>query len=778
MPTKTQVKLSLLATAVLVLCGCAASQFHTDSRAFYVESPDGSRTLRILWFGDAMVRLQTAHDGEAFLPDSYYEMIESHDWTSSVDVATNSDTVVLQSSELKVVIDRETLAVSFETAQSTTPILQEKMGSYRAGDERGVRFVPVDGERFTGLGHGYFARADRLDLSGSVVERNYGSKPIEQAPLIVPFYLSSRGYGVFLNSTFPNRFALNADGDYSIAIDTHGFTGQMDYVFIAGPSLKAVVDRYTQLTGRPRLPMKSMFGLQLSDKGHDHNSDTPSDETWWKDKIQSHRSAGLPLDHVVNDNRWRAAGGKRCESKIEWDRTRYPDPVAWARWLAGNGLVSTIDFNRCIAGFSDGWHPSFNLPAIDNIEFPESAPDLTNPNFRRWFWNVFYEKSLEPALGFPGDALWIDEFDEQGAAPKDIVLANGRSSAEMRNYWFFLIAKALVEEGWDRTPIINRPFVWVRGMTAGAQRYATLWSGDIKPNEDDMGSQIRAMQLAGLAGFPFWGHDAGGFFDWEQGLGPDESLYQRWAMAFGSFAPIWKPHGMGQSRWPLDRSESSVAAAHQYGRLRYELMPYLYSLAHEAADTGLPIARPMLLEFPDSEEAWKRDLQFMFGPSILVAPVVDQRNASVWLPNGGWYPFGGGDLLDGEQVLTQEHDTMPIYIRAGAIIPKREYALSTAFIDKSKLVIDVYTGADGHFRLVEDDDRTEAWRRGERRVTQLHFDDSEQVLIIQPAQGSYQGAIDHRDITVNFISSDGIATRSLQRCAVTERYEFTPLDVR
>ena len=275
------------------------------------------------------------------------------------------------------------------------------------------------------------------------------SKPIDQAPLLVPFYLSSLGYGVFLNSTFPNRFELNADGDYSMAIDTHGFDGQMDYFFIAGPKLVDVLDRYTQLTGRPRLPMKAMFGLQLSDKGHDHHSETPSDEQWWRDKITEHREAGLPLDHVVNDNRWRAAGGKRCESKIEWDEERYPDPAAWKWWLDEQGLVSTLDFNRCIARFSDGWQAAFNLPPIDNIEFADSAPDLTNADFRDWFWRIFYEKSLDPSLGYPGDALWIDEFDEQGAAPLDIVLANGRSSAEMRNYWFFLIAKALVADGWE-----------------------------------------------------------------------------------------------------------------------------------------------------------------------------------------------------------------------------------------------------------------------------------------------------------------------------------------
>ncbi|MEM9530313.1 MAG: TIM-barrel domain-containing protein [Pseudomonadota bacterium] len=763
--------LLVAAFAMTTIPSCKQTAFRSDGRAFYVESPDGSRVLRVSWYGAAIVRLQKSHNGEGFLPDSHYEMVEHHDWPkNAAEVQVSDKAVVFASEALEVVVNRQSLAASFHLLDETTPLLSESTGAGLDGDTRRVQFVPRADERFTGLGHGYFARASSLELTGTVVERNYGRRPIEQAPLIVPFYLSSFGYGVFLNSTFPNRFALNADGEYSMAIDTHGFEGQLDYFFIAGPTLIDVLDHYTQLTGRPRLPAKAMFGLQLSDKGHDHNSDTPSDESWWKAKITAHRAAGLPLDHVVNDNRWRAAGGKRCESKIEWDPERYPDPAAWSRWLNEHGLVATLDFNRCIARYSEGWQAAFNLPPIDNIEFADSAPDLTNAEFRRWFWQIFYDKSLNPALGYPGDALWIDEFDEQGAAPLDTILANGRSSAEMRNYWFFLIAKALVADGLDQSDINKRPFVWVRGMTAGAQRYATLWSGDIKPNEKDMAAQVRGMQLAGLGAFPFWGHDAGGFFDWDKAVGPDESLYQRWAMAFGSFAPIWKPHGMGQSRWPLDRSQASLTAARQFGRLRYELMPYLYSVAHEAAETGMPIARPMLLEYPHLDEAWQHDLQYFYGPNLLVAPRVAEGPMQVWLPDGGWYAIWNNQRSAGGQLIEVPSDAgvMPVFARAGAINPKREYALSVAHIDKSRLIIDVYSGADGSFRLIEDDDRTEAFRTGERRTTWLRYSDDAQELTIEAASGHYQNASISRDVTVNLITPDMVRTEVIQDLAVDQ----------
>lgn len=718
--------------------------------AFILNAEDG-RTIRIRPYGDGMIRLQSKRKGEQFFADYHYEMVASHDWPSDFGVFESEEHFEFRSPTITLNIDRSSLAAKFSINDKL--VLEEKDAVTWENNHITASFVVDESEHFTGLGHSYYAREESLDLRGKTVQRNYGREQKEQAPLIVPFYLSSKGYGIFLNSTFANAFSFADQGNYSFSIDDRGFDGRMDYFFIAGPKLPKVIDRYTQLTGRPRLPMKSMFGLQLSDKGHDHNSPTPSNEDWWKKKITQHRAAGFPLDHVVNDNRWRAAGGKRCESKLEWDKGRYPNPKAYGQWLTDNGLVTTLDFNRCIGQYSDGWQPSFNLPETGLIDFKESAPDLTNPAFRKWFWQLFYSKALAPEKNFPGDALWIDEFDEQGGAPMDMLLANGRSSAEMRNYWFFLIAKALVAEGWDKSSLVNRPYVWVRGMTAGGQRYATLWSGDIYPNYKDMKTQIRSMQLAGLSGFPYWGHDAGGFFDWEQSVGPDENLYQRWAMAFGSFAPIWKPHGMGQSRWPLDRSKASQATAKHFTRLRYELLPYTYSAAHIAAQSGLPITRPMLLEYPELEEAWQRDLQYLWGSNILIAPQTkDSGEMDLWLPPGKWFAYRDHTPLNGDRVLTltPKLDELPIFVKAGAIVPQRDYALSSAFIDKRRLVLDVYAGQDGEFLLIEDDDKTEAYREHKAIMqTFLRYNDKEKTLYIDPAKGKYQGAPSSRRYTVN-----------------------------
>lgn len=742
---------------LLLILSCTPEKdgpFHFQGNSLVIHDQHGMQ-LRLTPYGNKILRIQYATKGQDFFPDDHYEMVGHHSWDGKLDVeeTTKHYLIRLQDRQLMAMVDKSTLRLKYLLDDSE--ILRENKHFSISGDSLILSFAYDDKEHFTGLGHGYFGRAESIDLRGQTIQRNYGDFHHQQAPLLVPFYLSSKGYGIFLNSTFPNFFRFGDKEVYEVGLKTYGFDGQMDYFLIAGPSFQVILDQYTQLTGRPRLPQKSLFGLHLSDKGHDHNSSTPSDEQWWREKITAHRQAGFPLDHVVNDNRWRAGGGKRCESFIEWDAQRYPDPAAYKKWLKEQGLTVTLDLNRCIAQFSEGWKPEFNIPVTDSIAFKESAPDLTNPDFRKWFWDIFYKKSLDPDLGYPGDALWIDEFDEMGNAPKDMLLANGRSSAEMRNYWFFLIAKALVEEGWEQSiGDQKRPYVWVRGMTAGAQRFATLWSGDIQPSYEDMRAQIRGMQLAGLSGFPFWGHDAGGFHDWEKGVGPDEELYQRWSMAYGSFSPIWRPHGMGQSRWPLDRSEASQRIAKIFGDLRYALLPYTYAYAHQAHQTGAPIARPMIFDYQQEDKAWEYDLQFMWGKEILVAPLCfPEEKRTIWLPKGQWYNFWNDTLLDGDQLLNinAPAEQLPLFVKTGAIIPMTRPVESTFLIKPNYLHLHLFTGADGQFTLYEDDGISEKFRtQKEYRQTLFTYTDNDQRLSIASADGQYDGALTERTYMLLF----------------------------
>jgi alpha-D-xyloside xylohydrolase len=781
------VSLSMLSVFSAHAATTPASGHRQSRHSVLVDGAQGVQ-LRITAYGKNAVRIQSVRAGEKYFSDNHYEMVESHAHNDAFDVSKRDGKLILKlggPSHIELDIDPTTLAIAFFANGKQTPVLKESGGVQWHDNVISQSFEFDDQEHFTALGHSYFGRSQSIDLKGQAVTRNYGPSHGDQAPLLVPFYISSKGYGVFLNSTFKNFFNFGKEQRYEFGIDTLGFDGRMDYFFIAGPQPKDVLTHYVELTGKPRLPTKAMFGLALTDKSHDHDSPTPSDETWWKQKISAHRAAGFPLDHVVNDNRWRAGGGKRCESYVEWDKGRYPNPAEYQRWLKANGLVSTLDFNRCIAQYTAGWKPSFNLPEPGMIDFAKSAPDLTNASFRKWFWETMFRKSLNPALKYPGDALWIDEFDEQGEAPETMTLANGLSSAEMRNYWFFLISKALVQQGWDKSGLKARPYVWVRGMTAGAQRYATLWSGDIKPNFEEMKMQIRGMQLAGLSGFPFWGHDAGGFYDWSTKTGPDSDVYMKWSMAFGSFAPIWKPHGAGPSRWPLDRTDKEQAVAHKFAETRYELMPYIYSAAHEAASTGMPIARAMLLEFPEQERAWQFDLQYMWGPDLLVAPFTSVDKAQeVWLPPGKWFDYWQPQqLVQGDVVvpIKPNGNEIALFVKAGSVIPKQRFALSTKFGDKTLLKLDVYRGADGDTKLVEDDGTTEEYKlHNKQMTTRISYRDADASIHIGAAQGDYAGAPSQRSyqltlhgpsaggcFTINGVPATGVHTNQDQETQIT-----------
>lgn len=779
---------------IVFLCvstSCVNKRYKQEDQSIVISNDEGLR-LRLTAYGEKMIRVQYASPNETFFSDDHYEMVASHDFKGSLEIneiTSSYEVSIVSESALKLLVNKETLVLDYQYLGQS--ILKEEQRFLATDDNLNIAFVSDSTEHFTGLGHSYFGRAESIDLKGKLHKRNYGSQQHEQAPLIVPFYMSSKGYGIFLNSTFENYFNFGQDNIYEFGINTSGFKGQMDYFFILGPAIKDVLQEYVALTGKPRLPQKSIFGLQLSDKGHDHNSDTPSDEHWWRNKIKAHKAAGFPLDHVVNDNRWRAGGGKRCESYIEWDSLRYPNPQDYNKWLKEQGLTTTIDFNRCIGQFSEGWKPEFNIPVTDSIHFKESAPDLTNIEFRTWFWDIFYKKSLDPKLDYPGDGLWIDEFDEMGNAPKDMILANGRSSAEMRNYWFFLIAKALVEDGWDKQiGEAKRPYVWVRGMTAGAQRYATLWSGDILPNHKDMKLQIRGMQLAGLSGFPFWGHDAGGFYDWDKNVGPDEQLYQQWSMAMGAFSPIWKPHGMGPSRWPLDRSKPSQHVAKKYSDLRYALMPYTYSNAYLAHQTGVPLVRAMLLDYGNNEKAWSYDLQYLWGEHMLIAPSSSKADViDLWLPKGGWYNFWTETFYAEEAEFTykMENDEYPVFVKAGAIIPMAQPSNNMSSISTSELILHIYTGADGTFTLYEDDGKSEKYRtKNEQRQTVFTYNHRDKKVIIEKSKGTFYGAILSRvytlvihgvsnemQVKINGVTSKNTVFQKTKRTVTVELGEFS-----
>jgi alpha-D-xyloside xylohydrolase len=729
--------------------GRAAAQQQVSNYASYVASGRGvvitgasGESLRITPYGDSIVRVQVAKNGESFYADDRYEIVASHDWSGSFDVADGPSSLSLSTKAadgVAISIAKQPMRLSFSLKGQASPVLSESGGVTWSGNTINESFAATTDEHFAGLCHEAFGRIAKLDRRGTSLKVATGN----QGACIVPFFLSSRGYGVFLNTTFTHTITLAQNNVYSLNIDGEGFGGQMDFFFIGGPALTQVVDRYTQLTGRPRLPQRSLFGLLLSDKTDPNNNGEP----WWKQMITDHRNAGFAFDTQVNDNAWRASNDAvsgQINSWFEFRADRYPDPAEYKAWCDANGVTVALDLNRPGIPLNPSWMASYGIPGTT------ANPDFTNVAARQWIWQLFFTKALDPALKYPGDSIWLDEFDYPDQVHSSTLFSGRRWAEEAINYHLDL-QKACVKEGWEvAIGETKRPYFWSRGVTAGVQRWGSYWTGDLDGNWTEMANQVRAMQSAGISGFPYFNHDAGGHLN----LTVDEdNIYRQWDMGFGSFTPIWKPHGPSHKRWPLQRDATSQATAKTFITTRYQMIPYIYSYAHIAQATGVPMARPMFLEDPTNATAWQNDLQYMWGREMLVAPNCSDGNDTVpvWLPKGNWYYFWDDKKYPGDMTVSISAATgvVPAFVREGGIVPMSPFAKSTFFIPKDVLLVHAYTGADGSFQLYEDDGVTEKFRtKGEIRQTGLRFTQQDLGVEIAAAQGSYSGAPTSRSYQV------------------------------
>jgi len=771
----------LLPCLALILCHTGYSQelgnylsHQQQGRSVLIESIQGQK-IRITPYGDSMLRVQIVEKGQAFTPDERYEMVLSHDWPGQLTISENEQALNISavgSDAYRLQISKKHLR--FTWFRQGKPVLTEKKGlvwekRLDRESKKDTRYLTLNyklqsREHFAGSGTPDRFETRSLDLRGQRVENEY---PAGNGRSFIPFYVSSKGYGLFINSSFGTLFNFGVDKQYQISLLNRTQANfAMDYFFITGSNLMSVVQNYTELTGRPRLFPRAFLGLQLTDRGAHLLGTNQQHEDTWKHTVSSLREQGYPLDVAIFDNRWRAGGGGMTTSRFEWDLNHFPDPAEFGRYAKKEGLMVGLDLNRQINEISKGWKPEYNIPGIVS-RAAKSAADYTNPQVRKWTRELIFGNGMGPDGNYPMDAIWVDGTDNM-VGTSDQKLYNGWTWDEVKNYYTLLIGKTFVDEGWDK--IIGekqRPYVWVRSGFAGTQRQMIHWTGDIHSTHEAFEQQVVNLQASGISGFAYFNHDAGGFMG-----DPSEELYRQWTCAFASFTPIWRPHGSprGKSIWkvrsekgqpknlvyctgsrrPDTRSKETQQDFHKYAQTRYEMIPYIYTYAHEATVTGTPMARAMFLEF-DDEKAWEFPLQYMWGRELLVAPnVTDALDKEVWLPKGLWYDFWTHQPVKGNRVMTLKVPVgqLPVYAKAGAIITRAPYALSTQFIPKDKLMIDVYLGADGQFTLVEDDNISEYFRRGEQQETKMELKNEQRQFTLHAAQGTYDGAVSKKDYVI------------------------------
>lgn len=534
--------------------------------------------------------------------------------------------------------------------RSMAYILEHKQTAYmREQLDLGV------GETIYGLGE----RFTPFVKNGQTVDiwNQDGGTGTEQAYKNIPFYVSNKGYGVFVNHPELVSFEVGSEKVSKVQFSVKGES--LDYFLIGGPTVKQVLENYTTLTGKPGLPPAWSFGLWLTT-----SFTTDYDEQTVRHFVDGMRERDIPLRVFHFDCFWMKEF-QWCD--FQWDERIFPEPEQMLKRLKEKGLKICVWINPYIAQqsplFEEGMEKGYLLkrPNGDVWQWDKWQPgmgivDFTNPDARKW-----YTDHLRRLVDMGVDCFKTD-FGER--IPTDVVYDDGSDPEKMHNYYTYLYNQAVyevLEEKLGRGEAV----LFARSATAGCQKFPVHWGGDCSADYESMAESLRGGLSLGMSGFGFWSHDIGGF---ESNSSAD--VYKRW-LAFGLLSSHSRLHGSRYYRVPWLYDEEAVDVARFFTKLKCRLMPYLYGAAVETARTGVPMMRAMVVEYPDDPACLYLDRQYMLGDALLVAPVMSEEGeVSYYLPEGQWIHLLNGDIKEGGRWFHGQYDyfSLPLYVRANSII--------------------------------------------------------------------------------------------------------------
>jgi alpha-D-xyloside xylohydrolase len=597
------------------------------------------------------------------------------------------------------------------------------------------RFRPEATEGFYGLGQ---HQSGMFNYRGSTVELAQNNTDVA-----IPLLVSSKGYAVLWNTAaltyadnrFPLEFKFN-----SLAGDT------VDYYFIYGPEMDQIIHHYRSMTGHAPMFPKWAYGFfQSKDRYVSQNEVL--------DIANSYRAEHIPLDAIVQDWFWWKTEG---------------DPVFNTHFTHVLGELNALHDMHVHAmlsiwGLFDPASENFKrMTGPGHFEVGNThVYDATNPLARDFYWNNLAGKLFKQGW----DAFWLDSAEPEEYWPHmgDAILRDKQlsigSGARYTNV-FPLMHTGGIQEHWKKDNDQKRVFLLTRSAFLGQQRNgATVWSGDVYSTYWGLEHQVAAGLNFALSGYPYWTTDVGGY--WQPFERPPndpafQELYARW-FEFGAFCPIFRTHGhrAHNELWTYDKVEPILIA---YDKLRYRMMPYLYSLAWRVTDQDYTIQRPLVMDWRSEQKTWNIGDEFMFGPAILVSPVMKEgaTHRSVYLPpSPAWYDFWSGDRMDGNQEIEADAplDHIPLYVRAGSVLPlgpEIEYAEQKA----DPIELRIYPGADSEFDLYEDEGDNYNYEKGAWAVIPIQWDDRTRTLTIKARQGSFPNMIEERRIMVVLVNAN------------------------
>jgi alpha-D-xyloside xylohydrolase len=707
--------------------------------------PMQTGTLRVQFCSDSIVRVTYA--AGASFPNAASYVITKTSWPHT-EWTTQSDekVVTLVTARLRVTVTKADGAIRFSDS-----------GNKKLFQDYGRTLTPVEvnGEKtfhaemfsnlwdsteaFYGLGQ---HQAGVWNYHGEEVDLSQTNTNIS-----IPLFLSSNGYGIFWTNTSRSRFNNRFPHELYLSSEV---ADTVDYYFLYGPEFDTIISAYREMTGAAPMFGKWAYGFWQCKNKYESQSELLG-------VVHKYRQQSIPVDNIVQDWFWWNIMGEPAFNK------NYPDPKGMIDDLHGHHFHVMFSFWPYFRPGSPvyddmAWRGFF----VDRMKVSGFHPagqalyDAFNSDARKYYWQLINKGIFQ--IG--ADAWWLDTDEpETEGRETNILVTNKVAIGSGARYadLYPLMTTTAVYEGQRATSDQKRVFILSRSAFAGAQRNSvTAWSGDVESNWLSFARQIPAGLNFELSGLPYWTTDIGGFI-----IGnPDDPAYRelfvRW-FEYGTFCPIFRLHGTRTTNqnelWSYGPEAQAILT--RYDRLRYRLMPYIYSLAWKVTSEGYTPMRPLAMDFRTDVHALNTPDEFLFGPAILVSPVIEPGATSrrVYLPRGKWYDFWTGSSVDGGGMSNSAAslDRIPLHVRAGSIVPmgpELQWATEKA---ADPLELRIYPGANATFTLYEDENDNYNYEKGVRAIIPIQWDDASGKLTIGQRQGKFPGMLERRTLHVTFV---------------------------
>jgi alpha-glucosidase (family GH31 glycosyl hydrolase) len=694
----------------------APSRFEQDGSI--LRFGQGAARVSVTVCTSRIVRIELA----AEVPDAGASYVGLRDWPGAAVHVDDGEPVRMATADLGVEVSTTPVRLAFLDPAGTLLLHQPEDGGMtaeRSADGRArvhVRFAFTGEQHFYGLGQGG-SQLERLGVSRQLWNTHLGHGP--GSDMGVPLLLSNRGYALFFDNPSDAQLTVGRS-DNGVRVVYTAASGQLTWYFLIGRDLRAAMHEVAELLGRAPMPPRWALGFLQSTR---HFHDTAE----LRRLPRTIRDKRIPCDGLIYLSTYgEARGWNRGVGHLEFQPELWPDPASLLaetrdqhfELITHEYPVLHEDSPLFAEAESRGYLLSAGYERVSEGARPPASYregqrylDFSNAEVRRWWWAAHRDLVRVGVAGW-----WLDG----GEGPPTTAKLHAGNGTMLHNIYDRLRHQAFAEgEAADRPD--QRVFLLCRSGGAGMQRFgATCWSGDINNDFPTLEAQIPLGLNTGLSGIPYWGTDIGGFF---HAIPETGELYARW-FQLGAFSPIFRSHGwVWREHVPWAHGPEVEAICRRYAELRYRLLPYTYTLAWEAHTRGLPLMRPLVLNYPDDPRVFTLGHEFLWGDDLLVAPVT-REGATAWpvyLPAGRWYDFWTGTRYEGPGGITLPAplDRLPLLVRAGAILPMGPVVQHTGERPLDEVTFLIYPEQTSRFELYEDDGRSNAYRQGRYALTPL-----------------------------------------------------------